>query len=166
MKGRPKLKLGLDKADKILELLGWISIFGIWILTLMNYSNLPETIPTHYNGAGVADGFGSKGNILVLPVVATIMFLGLNILTKYPHIYNYPTTITVENAFEQYTNAIKLIRYLKFIIVVIFGFIVLRTIQNSNGSAEGLGVWFLPLATGLTFVPITYFVIKSFKAAK
>ena len=166
MNGRPKIKLELDKAAKILELLGWVSLITIWILTLMNYSYLPETIPTHYNAAGEVDGFGAKRNILALPIVATIIFLGLKIIMKYPHIYNYPTTITTENAYEQYTNATKMIRYLNFIIVLIFGLIVLRTIQYSSGNADGLGVWFLPLTMGLIFVPIIYFIIKSIKTAK
>ncbi|MGB5204279.1 MAG: DUF1648 domain-containing protein [Eudoraea sp.] len=147
-------------------MLGWVSLITIWILTLMNYSNLPETIPTHYNGAGEVDGFGAKSNILALPIVASIIFLGLKIISKYPHIYNYPTTIRTKKPSEQYTNATKLLRYLNFIIVLIFGLIVLRTIQYSNGNADGLGVWFLPLTMGLIFVPVIYFVKKSIKTAK
>jgi hypothetical protein len=48
-------------------------------------------------------------------------------------------------------------------IVVIFGIITFKTIQNANGQADGLGVWFLPLALGLVFIPLAYFIVKSFK---
>ena len=160
---RPKLKLELTTFDKTLEILGWTSILAIWVLTITNYTNLPNTIPIHYNGAGQADGFGGKATILTLPIIATVLFIGLTILNKFPHIFNYPTNITQENALRQYTNATRLIRYLKLIIVVIFGLIAFKTIQNASGEADGLGIWFLPLTLGLIFIPLTYFVVKSFR---
>lgn len=166
MNERPKIKLELTTYDKTLEILGWTSILAIWVLTISNYSNLPDTIPIHYNGAGQADGFGGKGNILTLPLIATVLFIGLTILNKFPYVFNYPTNITADNALRQYTNATRLLRYLKFIIVVIFGLIALQTIRNVNGQTSWLGVWFLPLTLGLIFIPLTYFLIKSFKTTK
>ncbi len=166
MNERPKIKLELTTTDKTFEILGWISILAIWVLTITNYTNLPDTIPTHYNGAGQADGFGGKGSILTLPLVATILFVGLTILNKFPHVFNYPTNITPDNALQQYTNATRMMRVLKLAIVIIFGLIVLQTIRHVNGQTSGLGVWFLPLTMGLTFIPIIYFLIKSFKTKK
>lgn len=163
MEERPKIKLELKGIDKLFELVGWISIIAIWGLTISTYTNLPDTIPTHYNGAGQADGFGGKENILTLPLIATILFVGLTVLNKFPHVFNYPTNITQDNALGQYTNATRLIRYLKLIIVVIFGLIAFKTIQNTNGEADGLGIWFLPVTMGLIFIPLTYFVVKSLK---
>ena len=166
MNERPKMKLELTTTDKSLEILGWTSILAIWILTITNYTNLPDTIPIHYNGAGQVDEFGGKGNILTLPLVATILFIGLTIVNKFPHAFNYPTNITADNALNQYTNATRLIRCLKFIIVVIFGLIALQTIRNVNGHTSGLGVWFLPLTLGLIFIPLTYFLINSVQTKK
>jgi len=98
-----------------------------------------------------------------LPLIATVLFVGLTFLNKFPHIFNYPTNITPHNALRQYTNATRMIRYLKLVIVVIFGLIAFKTIQNGNGEANGLGIWVLPLTLGLIFIPLIYFVIKSFK---
>ena len=64
MNKRPKIELELSPSDKILEIIGWILVLGIWMLTLANYFKLPETIPIHFNGAGEADGFGNKATIL------------------------------------------------------------------------------------------------------
>ncbi len=98
MEERPKIKLGLTIADRTFEFIGWLSILAIWVLTVTNYADLPDTIPTHYDGAGQADGFGGKATILTLPLIATILFVGMTILNKFPHIYNYPINITEENA--------------------------------------------------------------------
>ncbi len=163
MEGRPKIKLELTTTDKLFEIIGWLSVIAIWFLTLTNYTNLPGIIPKHYNGSGQADGFGSKATILILPTIATVLFVGLTMLNKYPHIFNYPISITKDNALRQYTNATRMIRYLKLVFVIIFGLIAFQTIQDVNGKTVGLGIWFLPLTLGLTFIPLTCFVIKSFK---
>jgi len=164
MEERPKIKLELTTADKTFEIIGWLLVISVWGLTITNYANLPETIPTHYNAAGQADRFGGKATILTLPLIATVLFVGLTILNKFPHIFNYPTNITQDNALRQY--ATRMIRYLKLIIVVIFGLIEFKTIQNANGQADGLGIWFLPMTLGLIFIPLIYFVVKLFKAKK
>ncbi len=164
VKEKTKIKLKLTITDNIFEFMGWLSILAIWVLTLTHYANLPGIIPTHYNSAGQADGFGGKVTILMLPLIATVLFIGMTTLNKFPHIYNYPVKITDENATRHYTNATRLIRYLKFVIVVVFGIIVFKTIQHAHGDPEGLGAWFLPLTLGLIFIPLVYFFVESFKA--
>jgi len=163
MNKRPQIKLQLNQTDKILEIVGWVSVVGIWALTLTNYSILPEIIPIHFNGAGKADGFGNKTHIFVLPIISTLLFIGLTTLNKHPHMFNYPSQITKENAVHQYTNATRMMRVLKLVIVVLFGLIVFRKIQIVNGHADGLGTWFLPLTMGMIFIPMLYFLIKSLK---
>ena len=163
---KPKITLQLTIADKIFEILGWTFVIAIWFLTIANFANMPDTIPIHYNATGQADGFGGKGHLLTLPLISTILFIGLTILNKFPHLFNYPANITPGNALRHYTNATRLIRYLKLIIVIIFGLIVLQTIRNVNGQISGLGAWFLPLIFGLIFIPLIYYVIKSVKIIK
>ena len=102
MKQRPIIKLELTTTDKAIELLGWISIMAIWLLTIISYTNLPDIIPTHYNAEGDPDGFGGKRLILIEPFIATVIFFGMTILNKFPHTYNYLTEITTENALKHY----------------------------------------------------------------
>ena len=163
MQKRQRIKLELTQADKTVEIIGWLLIFAIWGLAFYKFDSLPDIIPTHYNGSGVPDGFGDKWMFLTLSLVATVLFVAMTVLNKFPHIFNYPTYITVENAVKQYTNATRLIRYLKVIIVAVFGLIAYQTIRNINGQTEGLGAWFLPLTMVLIFIPLFYFIIKSFK---
>ena len=60
MNERPIIKLQLTTTDKVFEILGWVSIITIWVLTITNYANLPGKIPIHYNGAGQAEALGEK----------------------------------------------------------------------------------------------------------
>jgi uncharacterized membrane protein len=159
MQKKPRIKIEMTISDKVVELIGWLTLLAIWILTITSYSNLSEIIPIHYNAAGQIDGFGEKANILILPLYATVFFVGLTILNKFPHIFNYPIKITQGNALTQYTNMTKMFRYLKLVIVLMFGFFAYKTVKNSGG----IGSWFLPLTIGLIIVFTTYFLIKSYK---
>ena len=163
MNKRPRIKLQLNQTDKVLEIIGWISVFGIWALPLINYFDLPEIIPIHFNGAGKADGFGNKTHIFILPIISTLLFIGLTILNKRPHVFNYPGQITKENAVHQYTYATRMMRVLKLVIVLLFGLIVFKTIQNVNGHADGLGTWFLPFTIGVFIILTLYFLMMSMK---
>ena len=158
---RPKITLIPTTADKLVDLLGWIILLALWALTITHYSTLPDTIPTHFNGAGEADGFGSKASIIGLPFIATLLFILLTILNRYPHIFNYPSPVTQDNALRLYTLATRMLRYLKLVLLVVFGGIGLMTIQHATGKGAGLGVWFLPLTLVLIFLPLIYFVVKS-----
>ncbi len=160
---RPKLKIQLTPTDQVLELLGWGVLLALWVWTGTSYSSLPDIIPTHFNAAGEADGFGRKESIVGLPLIATLLYIGLTLLNRFPHSFNFPTPITPDNALKQYTNATRMIRYLKLILVLVFAGISFQTIQQANGTGEGLGFWFLPLTLVLVFMPLVYFVIKSFQ---
>lgn len=163
MNNRPKIKLKQTKTDILVEVFGWVSLVAFWAFVLINYADLPDTIPTHFDYAGQVDGYGGKEMILVLTFIATAIFIGMTILNKYPHIFNYPTEITEENALKHYTNATRLLRYIKLIIVVVFGVITLQSVRVANGQINDIGSWLLPVTLGLIFIPVFYFLIKSFR---
>ena len=163
MEERPKIEIKFNTADKLLEIIGWITLALLWIMTILDYSNLPDSIPIHFNASGQADDFGSKRYIFTLPIIGTVIFLGITILNKFPHIFNYPSTITKDNAEKQYKNAFRMMIYLKFVIVFTFIIIQYKTIQTAFGNSQGLGVWFLPLSMGLILIPTIFFVIKAVK---
>ncbi|HNU59741.1 MAG TPA: hypothetical protein PKI08_07305, partial [Aquaticitalea sp.] len=91
----------------------------------------------------------------------TVLFIGMTILNKYPHIFNYPTRINKDNALRQYTIATRMVRYLKFSVVLIFGLLAVETVRNAESQPSELNVWFLPLTLGIIFVPTIYYIMKS-----
>ena len=56
----------------------------------------------------------------MLPIISTLLFIGLTTLNKYPYMFNYPSQITKENSVHQYTNATRMMRVLKLVIVLLF----------------------------------------------
>jgi hypothetical protein len=161
MEERPRLKVKLSSRDKLFEAAGWLILAALWVLVGMHYSGLPDVIPVHFDLSGHADGFGSKVMLLSLPAVATLLFLGMTVLNRFPHVFNYPVPITETNARAQYTLATRMIRYYKCSIVFIFGLIAFKTIQLAHGHADRLGIWVLPLILALVFIPLIYFIAKA-----
>ena len=163
MNKRPKLQLELTQTDKILEIISCVVLVMTWILVVVYYTKLPDIIPIHYNASGKVDGFGAKTNILTPPIIATIIYIGLTILNRFPYVFNYPKKITEENAVYQYTNATRMVRCLKFGIIVLFAMIVLETILIANTRAVGFGIWFLPLTLVFVLIPLIYYLVKAFR---
>ncbi len=161
MSKNPKIDFEPPFRDKLLDLVGWILLAAFWGLVFLNYSSLPEEIVIHYNGAGEADGWGPKWSILTLPAVATVLAVGLTVICRFPHGYNYPVEITMENAEAQYRNAVLFMRILKLSVILIFILIGIETIGFPLGEGNILSKWFLPLTLLLIFGPVFYFVIRS-----
>ncbi len=163
MQLNPKIKLPLTSLDKALETIGIALTLTLWGLSIFSFIQLPTIIPIHFNAVGEVDDYGSKITLIVLPILGTLLYIALSFLNKRPHIFNYLVTITEENAVKQYTYATSTIRFLKISIVLIFNIAILSTYLTSVGFIKGLGLWFIPFIFGLTFIPIAYYIYKSFK---
>ena len=163
---QPKIKIAWTALDISLEILAILALAALWLLLLYFYPKLPNTIPVHFDGAGKIDGYGSKILLLFEPIVASILFFGLTVLNRYPHLFNYLSPITEDNAAYQYRMATRLIRYLKLLIVLLFIFVLWTSIQAVSSQNEGLGLSFLPIFFALVFIPILFVLVKTSKNKK
>jgi uncharacterized membrane protein len=162
MEKRPKIKIELTLTDKLVEKSGWILLILSWCLAIYSYITLPEIIPIHFDISGTVNGYGNKVAVLLVPVIGTGVFIGLSILNNYPEIFNYPRKITEENALGNYTNATRMLRYLKLAIALVFTIAVIMMNRSAQGHTEGF-VMILPVVLGLIFIPLIFFTIKFFK---
>jgi uncharacterized membrane protein len=161
MTSRPQLQLGLSQSDQAFEIMGWLSLVIMWVYTIIKYSTLPDIIPIHFNGEGQPDDFGSRATIFIFTGIGTLIFVGLTVLNKHPQKFNYLRKITPENSQRQYTNATKMVRFLKFSISLILLLSVYEICQIATGKSQGFGIWFLPFVLGLIFIPVILYGIKS-----
>lgn len=163
MEKKPKIKIKLTKNDKVIEIIGWLTLGLLWVLAILNYSSLPDIIPTHLNVVGEVNNYGGKGTILFLPILGTILFVGMTIMNKFPPVFNLPVGLTCGNTDSFYTDVTRMIRYLKFAVVLLFSFIVQKTSHMATGKSDVLGTWFLPLIIVFIFVPVIFYLIRSFR---
>ena len=163
MQTRPKITLQRTQFDKTVETTGQVLLILLWLVTMIAFFTSPETIPTHYNASGQVDNYDGKTTLFILPVIASIIFIGITKLNKYPHIFNYAVTITEENAESHYSVATRMLRILKLVCVLVFFLIALFTWLITMNKVTSFGKWFLPFALSLVIIPVGYFLIKSFK---
>ncbi|MDR2928361.1 MAG: DUF1648 domain-containing protein [Cytophagaceae bacterium] len=149
--------------DRVLEFAGLAIVFANWILIAVTYSKLPETVPVHFDAAGEANGFGTKNIILMLPAIATGIFLLMTALIRFPHIMNYPVRITDENAFVQYRLMTRMSRCIAFTIALFFGYIELQSIRVALGRVERFGAIGSIIMTALIFIPVIYYRVKAYR---
>ncbi len=163
MNKRPILKLEAKTTDIVIEAVGWFTLIFLWLINLFSYSNLPDTIPIHFNPAGKVDRYGDKYEIFSLPVVGTILFVGITILNKFPHIFNYLVEITKENALPQYQSATRMLRILKLVVILIFITITLLTINISKLNDNDINPWIILGFIGILFIITVFYIFKSIK---
>jgi uncharacterized membrane protein len=156
---RPKIKVPLQQLDIILELITISLLFTTCAYTIVQYSNLPETVPTHFNAAGEADDFGHKSSIFIIPGIGIALYLLLFILNKYPHKHNYMVNITEENALKNYRFSNRVLRFVNLFCVALMAYITFIIVKSSEGQEFAIGQWFLPVIIGSSVVlPIVLFI--------
>lgn len=160
-KKRPILTIRLKAIDWFLEALTALFVLLLIGLPIYFYGDMPDQVPSHFNAAGEPDAFGSKKSIWGLPFVGLIMAVGLTMLNKIPHLYNYPVPIDKKNARQQYTNATRLIRAVKTVIVGTFAYIVHVSIQTALGHSKGLGNGFLIIFGLILFGVIIFYMYRA-----
>jgi uncharacterized membrane protein len=161
---QPKLDIPRLQTEYLLDFLSaGVFLFSI-IFLFLNWNYIPETIPTHFGITGKADTWGNKYTILLFPSILLILFTGLTILIRYPHIYNYLFPITEVNVHRQYKLARIFICMLKLELILLFTFLELITIFVATGKAEGLGIEFLPIFMIMIFGTIGTYIWQSYKA--
>lgn len=67
-----------------------ITFYILTILYLVTqFGNLPDRVPEHFNAGGEADRWGSKMELIILPLVGGGLWLLFTVMEKYPYTYNY-----------------------------------------------------------------------------
>ncbi len=160
---KPKFKINLTTVDYIVEIIGIIGIICLILLPLYYFNDLPNKVPKHFNVFGQPDSYGNKVMIWVIPIIALLLYIGMTILNKYPHIFNYPTKVTNENAEKLYKIATKSIRFLKVVIVVLFSYLNFRIIKTSLNETTGIGYIFLPVFVILIIGTIGFMIYEIMK---
>ncbi len=160
---RPKLKIDKEPVDRFFEIIGLIGVVLLVALPFVHFGSLPDTVPVHYGINGQPDSYGSKNMVWLLMVVGIIIYISLAVLTRYPHIFNYPKKITAENAYTQYKMACRLIRVLNAVSAWFFAYIVYTTIAVASGRHSGPGSWLVVALIGVTALTMGVYIYKAMK---
>ncbi len=141
---RPKMKVPLEPLDLVLEIISLTLLVMLIIYTALEHQNMPDTIATHFNFKGEADGFGSKNTMWLLPAIAIVIYIGFSILNKFPHLHNYMVNITESNALKNYRFSTRVLRFATVFVMILFIYIQYTIVSHVNNQNIILSNWFDP----------------------
>lgn len=148
-----------SKYDSILNLLCILLLVGNSVYLILSWKHIPESVPGHYNAAGAIDRWAKKTELLMMPIVAWVMYIGITFLERFPQLWNTGVKVTPENSHRIYRILKSMIGTTKLIMVAVFTFLSFH-----QATARALPVWFLPVFLGLTFGTIAFSIVRLVRA--
>ena len=109
------------------------------------YSRLPERIATHFNGAGVANGFGGRGTLWVLVGIAFLLYATLSAIDFLPRVVNLRRPLDPVREKIVWDETTAMVGWVKVEVCWMFAYLCLAMVRNAMGMQVGLGRWFLPV---------------------
>jgi uncharacterized membrane protein len=161
---RVKLEMPRTRMEIYCEVVAAAAVAFLFIYLSATWATLPDKIPTHFDFAGTPDHWGSKYSLLLLVGVTIVLYVGLSILTRFPHIYNYPFAITDENRRQQYSLARNMVTALKAELVCVFVFMTWQTVNVACGRAGDLTGWFMPAFLLIVFGTVIIYFVKAYRS--
>lgn len=156
---RPKIDIPMSPVELALQFVGLLAFITMGVLLGIKWDGLPAEIPTHFNMAGEVDGYGGKGYLLFEPIMAVVLYAGILILSRFPHLSNYNVEITEENAHRVYAAGRLWITVINVIIAWMFAalnFVSINAAETANSALvlPIIGVFTVLLAAAIIVMMI------------
>jgi hypothetical protein len=135
---RPRLSIPRTLPDCIGEILSLAGVFAGLLLLGFIWTDLPGEIPRHFGFSGEPTAWSGRWSAIFPIVLALALYVGLTVIGRIPHLYNYPFQITERNAAIQYRLSRSMIIWLKALCVWMFVAIVWSQARVALGDADGI----------------------------
>lgn len=145
--------------DILKNIFAALILVGTFVFLWLNWGNLPDKIPGHYDAAGAVDRWGDKSELIALPIVAVILFIGITVVEQFPKIWNTGVTVTDQNRGRVYSALKSMIITEKLLVVAVFSFLSIY-----QASAKALPFLFLPCFFLIMLGSLAFYFLKMRKA--
>ncbi|QHQ59811.1 DUF1648 domain-containing protein [Anaerocolumna sedimenticola] len=146
------------KYDIFMNSICFILLIGVFLYLILNWSNIPDKIPGHYNALGTVDRWGDKNEIWLCPIISVLFYIALSVLERFPGAWNTGIQVTEKNREQVYRLLKNMLVTLKVIVVADFVFI-----SVNSALTKPMPAWFLPVFLILLFGTIVIFISKLLK---
>jgi hypothetical protein len=161
---RPQQALPPTASERVAEIASGL-LLGVFVaFAAVTVPRLSEKVPIHRGADGSPDAWGSPSTLLLLPALAVVLYVGLSVLQRFPHFYNYPTSVTRENAAALYRKGRQFVLGAKLFVVALFAFIFYGSVSPALDGGEAMGPWFLPVVLVALFALLGVFIVRMRRA--
>jgi uncharacterized membrane protein len=126
------------------------------------YSRLPERIATHFNGEGVANGFGARSTLWVLVGIAFLLYAALSAISLAPRVVSVKRPLAPERERVVLAESMAMVGWIKAEMCWMFAYLCLAMVRNGMGLQLGIGAWFLPVTLLLVFGTCGFYLVRIF----
>lgn len=155
------MKVRYSKFQSAMEVLGLFLIIGLIGFVTVRWNQLPNQIPLHYNALGQPDSWASKGNIIIVPVITTLLYVMFSVISLYPQTWSVPVKANDENGPIVYRTTRSLLVMIKLEILAFFSYITYKMAM-----AQALAVSFLPVMLIVILGTVVFFTIRISRLSK
>lgn len=146
-------------AALVLEVLSFILLIGMFAMLAIHWSQFPERVPAHFGISGEPNGFHGKGFLLILPGIATLVWIVLTIAERHQSLINIPFAIDRDSpAVQSLLRNMMIVE--KAVVTIVFTWLTATVVRNALGRAHGLGRAFLPIVLIATLLPLAVYSVK------
>ena len=110
----------------IMNIIGVLALLGFTLFVIIMWSQIPDQIPTHYNFAGEADGYGGKGSLIFMMVLAWFVFILITVLMRFPNTWNMPVKVTADNKARLYSITRAMLEVVKMLTSLLFAVMLIN----------------------------------------
>lgn len=140
--------MNMKRLSRVLTGLTLLTLLFSALFLALSWRAMPDLIPTHFDAAGVINGWGAKSSALILPVIGAVtvgMLLFVSLIAG---------SMKNTGGARPMTAMAVLTRLLALITSLVFAYITVCSCR-----AVPLGRWFTPVFTGLAACVIIACVI-------
>ncbi len=136
--GRPKMLPPTTPLQRILDLVALGGALLGAVIALVEWTQIPEPVPHHFDWTGTPDSWGSRTLFLILGALPLVAYLALTIAARFPHRADYLVRITAGNATAQYALLRTFLSAMKAWLVFFLTSLIWQTARVATGQAEQL----------------------------
>ena len=149
------IKIERNALDILEAIVSLLCLVGVVVYLVLAWDTIPDKIPAHYNAAGEINRWGSKSELVVLPIISWMIFGLITLIERFPSIWNTGVRITEANRNVVYRLLKSMIAVVKMFTLAMFGSLTVISSLSLN-----LPVWYLLAFIGLLFGSIVYFIVR------
>ena len=149
------IKIERNALDILEAIVSLLCLVGVVVYLVLTWDTIPDKIPAHYNAAGEINRWGSKSELIVLPIISWMIFGLITLIERFPSIWNTGVRITDANRNVVYRLLKSMIAVVKMFVLLMFGSLTVISSLSLN-----LPVWYLLAFIGLLFGSIAYFIVR------
>jgi uncharacterized membrane protein len=154
---------------KTVELIGLIALAVLYGLTwsaLYGPNRLADRVPTHFDAAGNPNGWGSPSGLIMMPAIATALYLLMSVVARFPESFHYPVRVTPQTLARLQAVTLNMVLCLKVELACLFAVLQWAFIQSARSGNGHLFPMILPFFIVAVFGTIGWSVVALMRVAR